>query len=1085
MLCSVAAVVLMSACLARPPEGGGEPAAAGCEEAAASAPRERPAPPGARKRTRDRKQMVTRQIEEPDDGRHKVTSKAVLEAMRVVPRHVFIPAKLSRHAYADSPLPIGQGQTISQPYIVAWMTELLELEAKSRVLEIGTGSGYQAAVLAHLTPHVYTIEIIKPLATKAKAKLGAEGYEEVECRQGDGYYGWQEQAPFDAIIVTCAAGHLPPPLWDQLAPGGAYRHTHRGTVRGAEAGGDHEDPGRQAAFEDDRQRAVRAADAQSRRRSGGGLSDVTRLRPRTGPSLLAVALVSAAVLGHEVSLMRMLLVVSWHHFAFLVISLALLGFGASGTALALLRRYVLARREPVFFGLVLATALAIALSTFAVCHVPVEARVTPLLLGRQLGAWALLWTLLAVPFLLGAAAIGLALMDAGERLPRVYAANLVGSGVGAAVAPLVMHISAPPWLPPVWGGVGLAALCFEGMRSRRRLGATVLGVAIVAVILWADPPRLRPDSFKAAAYMARLVEQESAVRLGVSHGPRGTVESFRSELFHDIPFLAPTTLPPAVDALLIDGHHVGSILRIERREEASFLDHTLMGLAYELAPSEPRVLLLGERTGLHVWLAALSSPRSVEAVQSDRNVLARVRAASSSGADPFALPAVRAIVDDPRRYVEGSDQRFDVIELVALEGSAAGAGGIGGLAEDYLATVQGFAASLSRLEPAGIVVAVRGIQTPPRDNLKLIASVVAALRHLGVEKPEQRIVIVRDFLGVATLVRGSPWPPEAIDPLRRTIARRELTPVWFPGVRPDELNRPDSLPGPEGTNEDWYSHTATRLFASDETLLRDWLYHVAPATDDSPFFLDFCRLSALDRLRELFGDLWLTRSEAAFLFVLVAAATVGLLGLLLTVVPLVLSAAVRATPGKTIAALYFGALGLGYLLLEMAVLSRLTLLVGDPLTAASVTIAGFLVFSGLGSAVAARCGADASRPARFVPWLTVGLAVLAALEVPLLTRLGVATGGVSPGLRVALAVCVLSPLAFLMGFPMPLGLARLDRSAAPLVPWAWGVNGFASVLAAPLATIIAMSSGYSTVTWSACVLYVTAALLFRRLGAEP
>jgi len=124
------------------------------------------------------------------------------------------------HAYKDTPLPIGEGQTISQPYIVALMTDLLELSPQSKVLEIGTGSAYQAAVLAQLTPHVYTIEIIEALADRAKQVLKQEEYDEVHSRHADGYNGWEEEAPFDAIIVTCASGHLPPPLWDQLKPGG-------------------------------------------------------------------------------------------------------------------------------------------------------------------------------------------------------------------------------------------------------------------------------------------------------------------------------------------------------------------------------------------------------------------------------------------------------------------------------------------------------------------------------------------------------------------------------------------------------------------------------------------------------------------------------------------------------------------------------------------------------------------------------------------------------------------------------------------------------------------------------------------------
>jgi protein-L-isoaspartate(D-aspartate) O-methyltransferase len=144
----------------------------------------------------------------------------VLDALRTVPRHEFVPLPLRSQAYANRPLPIGYGQTISQPYLVAVMTELLAVDGDDTVLEIGTGSGYQAATLAVLVQHVYSIEIIPELEAEARERLQRLGYTNVTVRMGDGYYGWDEQAPFDAIIVTAAASHIPPPLLRQLKPGG-------------------------------------------------------------------------------------------------------------------------------------------------------------------------------------------------------------------------------------------------------------------------------------------------------------------------------------------------------------------------------------------------------------------------------------------------------------------------------------------------------------------------------------------------------------------------------------------------------------------------------------------------------------------------------------------------------------------------------------------------------------------------------------------------------------------------------------------------------------------------------------------------
>ena len=182
--------------------------AAACTRAATT-------PTAAPDRAAERAEMVEHQI--VPRGIH---DPRVLAAMRKVPRHLFVPESQSPYAYEDRPLPIGEGQTISQPFIVAAMTELAAPGPEARVLEIGTGSGYQAAVLAELARDVYTIEIVEPLAARAAALLQLLGYANVKTRAGDGYRGWPEAAPFDAIIVTAAPPQIPEPLKQQLKPGG-------------------------------------------------------------------------------------------------------------------------------------------------------------------------------------------------------------------------------------------------------------------------------------------------------------------------------------------------------------------------------------------------------------------------------------------------------------------------------------------------------------------------------------------------------------------------------------------------------------------------------------------------------------------------------------------------------------------------------------------------------------------------------------------------------------------------------------------------------------------------------------------------
>ena len=192
----------------------------GCEEKQ-NGPKDKEVPrpqhshPAFSQRIEERAAMVKWQIE----GR-EISDPNVLKSLRTVPRHAFVRPADSRRAYRDQPLPIGLGQTISQPYIVAYMTEALKLGPDCKVLEVGTGSGYQAAVCAEIVREVYTIEILEELAESAGQRLKELGYGNVFVKAADGYFGWAEQGPFDAIIVTCAAGFVPPPLIEQLKPNG-------------------------------------------------------------------------------------------------------------------------------------------------------------------------------------------------------------------------------------------------------------------------------------------------------------------------------------------------------------------------------------------------------------------------------------------------------------------------------------------------------------------------------------------------------------------------------------------------------------------------------------------------------------------------------------------------------------------------------------------------------------------------------------------------------------------------------------------------------------------------------------------------
>jgi len=789
--------------------------------------------------------------------------------------------------------------------------------------------------------------------------------------------------------------------------------------------------------------------------------------------------------------MRLLLVGGWHHFAFVLISVALLGFGASGTLLVLGRAWALRHAQVLLFALLLATAVAMPLSFGLAQHVPVESRVVPALLGRQIAAWLVAWGLLTLPFLLGATAVGLGLMMTPGRAGVVYGASLLGSAAGAVLAPVLMTRLDPAWLPAASGLGALAGslTLLPASGAARRVMAVSACVAGIGVYLWLDPPRIRIDPYKYGAAIERLVAQGDVERVGRLQGPRAVVEAYSGAVLHDLPFLAVGSgaQPPRIGVVLTDGHLAGSVLDIAGAADAAVMDGTLMAFAYDLlepGPDGPVVALLGETGGTNIWLAVRHGAASIDVVQPDANIIRMLRGPMRAmGGAVLDLAPVRVTESDARYFVEHSAVRYDLIQVPALETSAAGSGGVGGLGEDHLLTVQGLAACLDLLRPGGVLALTRGIQTPPRDNLKLLATVIAALRTRGVDQPLQQIVIVRDYLAVSTLVSPVPWTPGQLRGARAAVQSRQLTPVWLDGVADGDLNQPDALPAaPDGVG-DLYHWAAVRLGSPGaDQLIDDWAFDIRPPTDDRPFFADFCRLKSISAMREAYGELWLTRAELAFLFVLATAAVAGIAGALATLLPLPWLGAPRGF--RTVTVAYFGSIGLAYLLLEMVLLSRLTPLVGDPVRAAAVTIGAMLFFSGLGSIVSGRIR---HRRARTLGGALVLVAVTALGVVAVLPGLAHLAGGLPVIARCAIGGAVIAPTAFLMGLPMPMGLTRLagkQAGQAALIPWAWGINGFASVVAPPLAVVVAMTWSYLVVAAAAILLYLAAALFFAVLPAE-
>ncbi|MEW6139083.1 MAG: hypothetical protein AB1733_12690 [Thermodesulfobacteriota bacterium] len=805
--------------------------------------------------------------------------------------------------------------------------------------------------------------------------------------------------------------------------------------------------------------------------------------------LVAVFCVSAAVIGWQLGLMRCLLISKYHHFSFLIISCALLGFGAGGTVLALWKGWFHRSAVGVFRWATPLFGITVAFSFRVGEALPVRVYFPPADAGSTVAWWMLFWLLHCVPFLIAGLLIGLALMIEEKNPQRVYAVNLTGSALGALVTIVLLNfIPANGLVAPLALSVLLPSfLLLPPIGSRTRIpyfiGLILVSLAFCASLL-VGVDRLFPlriDEYKPLAYVRQLVDQGAARSVVSFSGPRGRIDLFSSPHFHTLLSLSPDATPPPMDMLFLDGFGIGSVLSIDDPMKARFLEGTLMSLPYRLIRPET-VLILGDAGGLGVWLARLSQARSIVLVQPDRNI---IRVLKSHPSRVLEDPRVRVVIMEPRAFLDSTRLSFDLIHCAALEGFAAGSGGIGALRENYLATVEGFAASLRVLTPSGIVSVVRGIQDPPRDNIKIPATWIEALESRGVLDPGSHLLLARDELSMATLVRNAPIGKELVEKFRKICRTMSWDTEWFPGVQPDDTNAIHVLPGPEVSGVSWYHYAMEQLLSDKRAILyRTWLTIVEPAIDDRPFFYDFFKWKAVSKLREAFGPLWPTRSEMGYLLLLAAGAWCVLVGGILLLFPLIFLVRWKEVPSMGTLALttsYFAALGTAFMLLEMSFIQMFTRFLGDPVLSAALVVGGFLISAGAGSLAAPRI--TAVLPAGILPvGSAIGLlAVLATLGLPLLFS---STAHFSQVAKIAFGLGIICPLAFLLGIPFPWGIALLHRRAPAVIPLAWAVNGFASVISTCGAVLLSMTVGFTVLSYLAAAVYAGAGFFSLALGHE-
>ena len=776
-------------------------------------------------------------------------------------------------------------------------------------------------------------------------------------------------------------------------------------------------------------------------------------------ALISLFLLSASTLAFEINLTRLFSMAQFYHFAFMIVSIALLGFGASGTALALFPALQNAAPTQRLSQLGFAMGVSILIAYLLTNWLPFDS-FSIAWDSRQVWILTLHYLALAAPFFFSGMALGFLLNAFPESVGTTYAVNLLGSATGCIIA-----LAAPSRLGAegmVTLSVALAALAgMTSFRARRLWQPLPLATMVLFVfslfdlgLRFSDRPsfgflELRVSPYKSLSY---ALQYPGAQVIRRQWNAFSRLDVVRSGALHSLPGLSYRYLEPlsSLDGLFVDGDDLSPILR--PGVDSDFAGHLPDAAAFHLRP-QAWVLVLEPRGGLDVFTALALDSRQVTAIEMNPLIVGAVSI--------YDDPRVQVYVESDRNYLRRDQAKYDVIILSLAASFHPVRSGAYTLAEDYRYTVESFQDALAHLNADGLLVATRWLQDPPSEDLRLFALAVTALEKQGAD-PRSQTVAFRGFNTATVLIKNGAFTPGELTSLRAFLRERAFDLSYAPDVRPEETNQYNIL------LESKYYQTYLRLLNSQprEAFYAEYDYDVRPPTDDHPFFGHYFKWSQAPQVLAEFGRAWQPFGGAGYFVIVALLVLAVLLAAALIVLPVALWRGANrkaASPFALRNLLYFGLIGLAFLLVEIPLLQRFILYLGQPAYAFTAVLFSLLLFSGLGSQWSDRI------PLR--PSLAI-LAILILVMPLLLPRLFAWTLGLPLTIRLGLTVLFLAPLGFLMGIPFPAGIRSMKREQAAgvenaaqnlSIPWVWAVNGAASVVASILAALLALTFGFSWV----------------------
>ncbi|MEN8125036.1 MAG: hypothetical protein ABFR32_07870 [Bacteroidota bacterium] len=781
--------------------------------------------------------------------------------------------------------------------------------------------------------------------------------------------------------------------------------------------------------------------------------------------MISLAILSAAIVSYEIQLIQFFSIVQWHHYAFMVISIAMLGFGASGTVISLFRKWLIQRFDFLLPFLMISTGLWM---SFAVRLSRTDLFLfdsyTLFVDKSQVSKLFFTYLLFFLPFFLGALAIGLVFVKRVTNIGKYYFSDLLGAGLGGILAIALFWKFSPQEIPSIISFLPvLAGMIILPKKNRFTLIAFAVITIGVGIYHLQNPFDLSFSPYKGISYAKNLPDTKIAYE---EFSPYGLLQIVNSPVMRYAPGLSLTyhKAIPSSSFIYNNGNWYAPIQTYAKKDSVHLLDYSTLSLPYVLG-KPGHVLLLDAKGGDNISHALYNSAKSITVIENNESVISLLKKHYSDITDSlFFHPKLKVETIRSRTFLSKTDEKFDLIQLPLL-GNFGGSAGLNALSEENLLTKESFNEMWQKLESDGMITVSTWMNFPYKIPLKLTATIAESLGSAGLEHPLDHVVLIRSWNTMTFVIKRIPLNPGEIRKIRSFCDHYEFDLTLLPGLDPSERSKFHTL-----EDEDLLYYLDGLFTTQREKIISEYDFNIQPATDNKPYFFQFLRWKKIPEMIKNIGVRSIPFVELGYLILIVTFVQVIFFALLFIIFPLFRLG--WKGENKAWMIFYFSGLGFGYMFMEIVLIKHFVLYLGHPIYSVATVISVMLICSGIGSYYSSKLKTDRKTLMK-ITGLISGLILIYTVFIGNILSSTVGLEFVS---KIAITSLSIAIPSFFMGMAFPVGLKMVDKINASHVPWAWGINGCITVISTSLAVIFAVELGFMALMLFAAFAYILALL---------